>query len=97
MNPLKAILNFFRKLWHAGEPPPEPTRIVNTATIFDTNYDFYIHLQDIEKDNRNAKIRTQNTTRKTKFSNAEHFKQRQPTTARKLWNPQAKLEEEENQ
>jgi hypothetical protein len=48
------------------------------------------------KDLETQRIAEINRNRRTKFSNAEHFKRRQPTTARMLWKPNAKLEEEEN-
>ena len=51
------------------------------------------------KDLRTQRIAEANRTRRTKFAHAEHFKRRQPTTARKLWNPQAqpKTEKEEDE
>lgn len=55
---------------------------------------------ELIKDLRTQRIADANRTRRTKFAHAEHFKRRQPTTARKLWNPQAQpkteKEEEEN-
>jgi hypothetical protein len=46
---------------------------------------------------RQSQIRQTNQKRRTKFSNAEHFKQRQPTTARMLWKPNAKIKDEEEE
>jgi hypothetical protein len=47
----------------------------------------------IRKDIEAARIRELNRNRQTKFAHSEHFKRRQPTTARKLWKPGKKPEE----
>jgi hypothetical protein len=51
---------------------------------------------EIERVARQERIAAINKRRVTKFSHSEHFKQRQPTTARKLWKPGIKPEEEED-
>ena len=43
---------------------------------------------------REERIAELNRNRRQKFAHAEHFKRRQPTTARKLWNPQAQPKKE---
>lgn len=52
---------------------------------------------ELIKDLRNKRIAYINRNRHTKFAHAEHFKRRQPTTARKLWNPQAQPKTEKQQ
>jgi hypothetical protein len=97
---------FLKKIWHfLGKPdlPPEP----KTISDFKNAPDYAKPLkgivtassvgwirQQIEKDVKTQRIANLNRKRRSKFSNAEHFKQRQPTTARKLWKPNAKLEED---
>ena len=49
-----------------------------------------------QKSARLRQVQDANQKRRTKFAHSEHFKQRQPTTARKLWKPNAKVQEEEN-
>jgi len=90
------LINWFKHLFHKKskqlseeeeiyqqhpELRPEPRRgIIRSSEVFKAR-----KLLEIKKANRKR--------RKT-FSYGEHFKQRQPTTARKLWNPNAKLEED---
>jgi hypothetical protein len=50
---------------------------------------------EIERSFRQAQIAKFNSEKVQKFAHAEHFKRRQPTTARKLWKPGVKVEEEE--
>jgi len=45
----------------------------------------------IRKVQRLEEIRMKNATKTFHFTNSEHFKQRQPTTARKLWKPNVQL------
>ena len=49
---------------------------------------------DVERKKEQIRIAEVNRARRTKFSNAEFFKRRQPTTARMLWKPNAKIEED---
>lgn len=73
----------------------EPRRgIVPASEVAKVRKSLEIRL--IMKTFQQERIAEANRTRRTKFAHSEHFKQRQPTTARKLWNPQAKVEEEEN-
>jgi len=101
----KAIKAFFSR---PGDPPPEP---VDTPPFVKDGQISVAVLKAIRnpppptaKPRPSKKIHTQireiearqcNQQRRTKFSNAEHFKRRQPTTARKLWKANAKLEDED--
>ena len=51
-------------------------------------------VEEVKRSLEFNRIRRLNQKRRTKFRYSEHFKQRQPTTARKLWKPNAKLEED---
>ena len=50
----------------------------------------------VERNIQQARIAEINSKRQQKFAHAEHFKRRQPTTARKLWKPGVKVEEEDD-
>ena len=100
----KVIKAFFGRL---GDPPPEP--IYTPPDADDQCWAFeegfknrwteprkgIVPAHEVEKVFKQLEIRHKNATRRTEFSNAKHFKRRQPTTARMLWKPDAKLEEED--
>jgi len=100
----KAIKAYFGR---PGPPPPEPIEtppfpkfearkgIVRAADVQTVrNWLDTQPRESVGKAIRDNQARKNNMAHRTKFSNAEHFKQRQPTTARKLWKPDAKLEED---
>jgi hypothetical protein len=49
----------------------------------------------VSKDMEVMRIRQANRNRRNDYRYSEHFKKRQPTTARKLWRPNATFNEEE--
>jgi hypothetical protein len=86
MNILKRFWNWIRELIY-GEPQvieAKPCPIEPPTP------------QPSHRELKKMEIRYKNMNRRTKFAHSEHFKRRQPTIARMLWKPDAKLEEESN-
>ena len=89
--PIAAIVEAKQEVQHASvENVPNVTNVTNvTRATVETHLDM-----PLQRTLKQELIAKRNLQRRTKFSNAEHFKRRQPTTARKLWRPDAKIEED---
>ena len=106
MELLKWIKKFLKLFDRIGAPPPEPINYppferklsrIASIDIERRKEEWQNHLHSVDLQNRQAAIRTLNRRRHTKFSYAEHFKKRQPTTARMLWKPNASIEEDDKE
>ena len=90
------FINWLRKLFHRKpkilseeeqiylhypQLKPEPARGIIKAS-------------EVLKVRKMIEIQKANQNRRKTFCYGEHFKRRQPTTARQLWKPNAKLEED---
>ena len=94
--PIVAIVEVKREVQH-----PSLENVANTANVAHTSMSKQPerHVEGplerpLQRTLQQELIAKRNLQHRTRFSNAEHFKQRQPTTARKLWHPDAKLEED---
>ena len=85
------------------EPPtPQPTRqqteeIMSRAPKIPPTYRPMEQIPKLKNEliRRQVPELNKKRNRESTYANAKHFKRRQPTTARKLWNPRARPEEEE--
>jgi hypothetical protein len=109
-NMKEKIKSFLKRLFSKPKPVQDKTpSLSNRPTCYQANRTPEIPPQESDfglrakrfleqpRTMREERIAELNRKRRTQFAHAEHFKQRQPTTARKLWNPQAKPVKEKDE